>query len=142
MADEYVVDTGVFLRWYVDQVGFEHAREVQKDFLAGQVDLQTVDSIRIEFAHVLHVEGVRKKRVDVADYLTLIRLADLGIDVRSTDEDDLERAADLAVRYNLKLFDALVADRALQSGLPLLTSDKRLGNAIGHLLEVEILRGV
>jgi hypothetical protein len=25
-----VVDTGVFLRWFVDQDGFEHARELQQ----------------------------------------------------------------------------------------------------------------
>lgn len=25
VADAYVVDTGVFLRWFVDQDGFEHA---------------------------------------------------------------------------------------------------------------------
>jgi hypothetical protein len=29
VADAYVVDTGVFLRWFVDQDGFEHARELQ-----------------------------------------------------------------------------------------------------------------
>jgi hypothetical protein len=31
VADAYVVDTGVFLRWFVDQDGFEHARELQQE---------------------------------------------------------------------------------------------------------------
>jgi hypothetical protein len=37
VADRFVVDTSVFLRWYVPQIGFEHAREVRQDFLTGAV---------------------------------------------------------------------------------------------------------
>ncbi|MGV9379105.1 hypothetical protein ACWDRB_25030 [Nonomuraea sp. NPDC003707] len=43
MADAYLVDTGVFLRWFVDQPGYEHAREIQDAFLRGQVALETAD---------------------------------------------------------------------------------------------------
>jgi hypothetical protein len=28
VADAYVVDTGMFLPWFVDQDGFEHARDL------------------------------------------------------------------------------------------------------------------
>jgi hypothetical protein len=34
VADAYVVDTGVFLRWFLDQDGFEHARELQQKLYA------------------------------------------------------------------------------------------------------------
>ncbi|SEG73869.1 hypothetical protein SAMN04489712_110164 [Thermomonospora echinospora] len=50
MADAYLVDTGVFLRWFVDQEGFEHAREIQQAFLDGTVLLETVDFARVEVA--------------------------------------------------------------------------------------------
>ena len=30
VADAYVVDTGVFLRWFIGQDGFEHARGLQQ----------------------------------------------------------------------------------------------------------------
>lgn len=43
MADAYLVDTGVFLRWLVDQDGFEHAHEIQEAFIHGAVGLETVD---------------------------------------------------------------------------------------------------
>jgi hypothetical protein len=32
VADAYVVNTGVFLRWFVDQDGFEHARDLQQNW--------------------------------------------------------------------------------------------------------------
>lgn len=141
-ATEYVADANVFFRWYVDQVGFEHAREIRDDFLAGAIHLRTVDSVRIEFAHILHVKGVRKGRLSAADYTTLVRLDDLGVEVQMSGVDAIERAAALALRLNLRFFDALVSDLALQSGLPLLTSDKALANALGGLARVELLRGV
>jgi hypothetical protein len=30
VAEAYVVDTGVFLRWFIDQDDFERARELQQ----------------------------------------------------------------------------------------------------------------
>lgn len=35
MADAYVADTGVFLRRFVDQDGFEHARGLQQKLVDG-----------------------------------------------------------------------------------------------------------
>lgn len=137
-----MVDANVFLRWYVDQIGFEHAREIRDRFLAGEVRLETVDSVRIEFAHILHVKGVRKGRVDPEDYVTLVRLDDLGVTVHPTEVDAIERAANLAVTRNLRFFDAVIAERALRAGLPLLTSDKKLSNAVAGLVPTQILRGV
>ncbi|MEU4831963.1 hypothetical protein [Streptosporangium sp. NPDC023615] len=58
MADAYIVDTGVFLRWFVDQPGFEHAREVQEAFLDDLVMLETADFARIEVAGVLRKKGL------------------------------------------------------------------------------------
>jgi len=44
VADSYVVDTGVFLRWFVDQDGFEHARELQQELVNGSITVATIDS--------------------------------------------------------------------------------------------------
>lgn len=53
MADAYVVDTGVFLRWFIDQDGFEHAREIQQRLVDGSLGVATVDFARVEVAGVL-----------------------------------------------------------------------------------------
>lgn len=52
VADAYVVDTGVFLRWFVDQDGFEHARELQRKLVDGAAAVETVDFARVEVAGV------------------------------------------------------------------------------------------
>ena len=57
MADTYVVDTGVFLRWFIDQDGFVHARELQQKLIDGTAVAETVDFARVEVAGVLRKKG-------------------------------------------------------------------------------------
>lgn len=143
MADRFVVDTSVFLRWYVPQIGFEHAREVRQDFLTGAVELETVDSTRFELGHVLRTKGLLGGHLSAAQYRAAVRsIDDLGITIHSTDADALERAGELATRCTLRFFDAVLVDRALQRGMPLLTSDRKLANAVGTVAPIEILRGI
>ncbi len=143
VADRFVVDTSVFLRWYVPQVGFEHAREVRQDFLTGSVALETVDSTRFELGHVLRTKGLLGGHLTAAQYRAAVRsIDDLGITIHGTDANALERAVELAARCTLRFFDAVLVDRALQRGIPLLTSDRKLANAVGAVAAVEILRGI
>jgi predicted nucleic acid-binding protein len=143
VADAYFVDTSVFVRWYIEQIGFEHALDVHKDFMGGRVILETVDCVRFELAHVLNKMGYREGKLDREDYLAAVRsLDDMGIVVHVTDVDALERAAALAAGRRLRFFDALIIDRSLERGLPLLTSDKKLCNAVAGFARTELLKGV
>jgi predicted nucleic acid-binding protein len=139
----YLVDSNVFLRWFVRQIGWEHAREIRGGYVGGTVVLETVDSVRVELAHVLRTKGLLLGRLSRDQYLNAVRVVDdLDIAVHTTDADALSRAAALAADRSLRVFDALVVDRALQRGLPLLTSDVKLVRAVGGLLPTELLRGL
>lgn len=143
MPDAYAVDTGVFLRWFVPQDGWKHARELRDAFLGGTIALYAVDSVRYELAHVLRTKGLLRKLFDQDRYLAAVRtLDDLGVTVAAVDADVLERACDLAARRMLRVFDALVVDHALQRGLTLVTADVKLVRAVDDLLSTELLRGV
>lgn len=143
MADRFVVDTSVFLRWHIPQIGYEHAREVRQDFLAGAVELETVDSMRFELGHVLRTKGLLSGRLSAVQYRATVRsVDDLGVTIHTTDADALERAGVLTTQYTLRFFDAVFVDCALQHGMSLLSSDRKLANAVGNLAPVEILRGI
>lgn len=138
-----MVDTGVFLRWYIPQVGFEHAREVRDRFLAGEIRLETVDSVRLEWANLLRKKGLLEHRLDPEEFVDAVgHLDTLGVVVHHTDVDSLELCAKLAVKRHLSFFDAVVAERALRAGIPLLTADKGLCNAMAGMVRTELLRGV
>jgi predicted nucleic acid-binding protein len=143
VAEIYLVDTGVFLRWFVPQNGYQHALKVQKQFLDGEVLLETVDFVRIELAEVLRKKGLLDGRLTLSQFLTAARaLDDLGVVVHAIDTFCVQRAAELAAKRTLRMFDALIVDAALQRGTTLLTADSKLCKAIGSLLPAELLPGV
>jgi hypothetical protein len=63
VAEAYLADTGVFLRWFIDQQEFEHAREVRRDLIDDSVLLETLDFARVEVAGVLRKKGLLAGRL-------------------------------------------------------------------------------
>lgn len=139
----YVVDTSVFLRWWVEQVGWQHAQRVRDQFLAGDIALITPEFTRIEHAEVLRKKALLDGILNETEYLDAVASLDvLGVDLVPLDRVDLVRAAALGARRNLRLFDALGASLALDRGLPLLTGDGRCARALAGVVEVEVLDGI
>lgn len=143
MADACVVDTGVFLRWFVDQDGFEHARELQQELVAGSMTVATADFARVEVAGVLRKKGLLAGRLTAGEFAAAVRVIDdIGVTIHETSADRLERAASLAARKMLGMYDALFVHLAQELELPLLTSDAKLGRAARDAIRVEVLRGI
>jgi len=143
VVDRYVVDTGVLLRWYVDQPGFEHAREIQDALLEGTVELLAPGLARLEFADVLRRKALLPGLVDRADYLAAVEdLSALGVTFLSRDLDAVLRAAALSADRMIRLYDAVFVELALSTGAVLLTNDLRLVRGVGGLVSTEVLRGV
>jgi hypothetical protein len=57
VADACVVDTGVFLRWFMDQDGFERARALQQRLIDTSATAETVDFASVEVAEALRKKG-------------------------------------------------------------------------------------
>jgi len=143
VADAYVVDTGVFLRWFVDQDGFEHARELQQKLVHGSTAVETVDFARVEVAGVLRKKGLLAGRLTAEEFTAAVRVIDdIGVTVHETTADRLERSAAMAARKNLGMYDALFVQLARELDLPLLTTDRRLQRAAEGSVTVEVLRGI
>jgi predicted nucleic acid-binding protein len=140
VADAYVVDTGVFLRWFTDQAGFEHARGLQQRLIDGAVTAETVDFARIEVAGVLRKKGFLAGRLTLEEFTAAVRVID--VTVHLTTVDRLERAAQLAASKILGMYDALFVQLARELSLPLLTSDARLGRAVHGTVQVEVLQSL
>jgi len=139
----YVVDTSVFLRWWVEQVGWQHAQRVRDEFFVGDIALVTPDFTRIELAEVLRKTALRHGLLTQDEYLGAVQALDvMGVDVVVLDQDGLARAAALAAKRSLRMFDALGASLALDRGHRLLTGDARCARALAGLVDVEVLDGI
>lgn len=143
MDDAYVVDSSVYVRWFVDQVGFEHAREVRDAFLAGEVVLASPDLARVEVANVLRKKGLLTGHLTRDELLAAVRtLDDIGVELVAQDADGIERTAHVSADHMLTVYDATFVDLALQRGVTLLTADARSSRAAANVVEVQVLRDV
>jgi len=139
----YVVDTSVFVRWWVEQVGWQHAQRVRDAFVAGDLTLVTPEFTRVEHAEVLRKKGLLDGILTEDEYLVAVQSLDvMGVDLVALDNDGLVRAAALGAKRNLRMFDALGASLALDRGHPLLTGDARTARALAGLVDVEVLDGI
>jgi predicted nucleic acid-binding protein len=88
MDEAYVVDSSVFVRWFIDQVGYEHAREVRDAFLTGAVELVAPDLARVELANGLRKAGLLREHLNKDEYVAAVRtLDDLGVELVAQDAD-------------------------------------------------------
>lgn len=143
VPDAYVVDSSVVIRWYVDQPGAEHAREVRERLVAGSVELAAPEICRWEVANVLRKKGLEPGLLTPDDVLaSLTDLEDLGVVVHPVDLSRLQVVTALAARRSLSLFDTAFVELSLRTGLPLLTADTRLARGVAGLVSTEVLRGV
>ncbi|HXL89212.1 MAG TPA: type II toxin-antitoxin system VapC family toxin [Streptosporangiaceae bacterium] len=143
VADAYVVDTGVFIRWFIDQQGYEHAREFQRQLVDSSVAGTTVDFARVEVAGVLRSKGLLAGRLTAEEFIAAVRVIDdLGVTVEAITVDRLEQAAELAAHNQLRMYDALFVQLAMEMDLPVLTSDLKLQHAAARLVRIEVLRGI
>lgn len=143
MAERFLADTGVFVRWYIEQDGFEDALRFQSAHLAGTVELVALDVVRFELGNVLRKKGLLLERMTVNEYVAAVRsLDDLGLSILPTTADVLGQAAELSGRRMIAFYDALFVTQALEIGATLLTADKKLCNATAGLIRTRMLTGV
>jgi predicted nucleic acid-binding protein len=142
VSKAYVIDTCVIVRWYAEQDGFEHARQVRDGFLAGTIRLEAPDICRWELGNVLRKISARHGLTEQQVVQSVSAIDGLGVVVHPTSVADLTIATRLAVRHSLSLFDAAFVSLALRTGLPLLTTDARLVRAVSGMVPTELLRGV
>lgn len=142
VADMYVADTGVFLRWFIDQDGFKQAQNLRRMLTDEEVTISTVDFARVEVAGVLRKKGLLTGRITREQFTQAVRIIDdtTGVTVYPTTADRLQRAAELAACHMLGIYDALFVQLAEELKVPLLTSDAKLGRAVDETIQVEVLQ--
>lgn len=143
MTDTYVVDSSVLVRWFVDQPGFEHARDWQQRALTQEVELIAPAIARWELGNVLLKKGVRAGRLtddDLVDAMSLVEA--VGVEMVEFDLIRLQRVARLASALGTSFFDAAFTDLAVDRTVPLVTADVRHARAIAGRVSTDVLRGV
>ncbi len=142
MSDAYVLDSSVVIRWYLNQAGYVHAREVRDRLIADEVRLVAPAVLRWEVANVLRKLGALTGRLSDRDVVdAVLDLPVVGVEITEDDEDSTVDAVTLSLERRISVFDASFALQSVRTGFPLLTADVRLARGTAKWLSTDVLRG-
>ncbi|MCL5264494.1 MAG: type II toxin-antitoxin system VapC family toxin [Chloroflexi bacterium] len=134
--EKLVVDANVAAKWYVPELDSEAASAI----LDRGDPLFAPDLIIAEFGNVVW-KKVSKGELGQSEAVEIIRafISSSPVVLRPATVF-LSAAFDIAIRYNVTVYDALYLAVALDESCPLVIADKRLGQALrGTELEKAIL---
>ena len=121
---DYIVDTSVALKWYVQrgEADVTKAFQLLEAHGRGQCVLRAPELLLWEIANALTI-GHRLKPADVSEALAHLRGLDL--DLKSVQWSTLQSAVEIATAVDATVYDAYYLALALESGGVLVTADEK-----------------
>ncbi|MGQ4892773.1 MAG: type II toxin-antitoxin system VapC family toxin [Candidatus Njordarchaeia archaeon] len=135
----YVVDTSIAVKWFVPEAYSEQALEILRSFSEGEVELYAPSTLKIEFSNVIrkyYIKGLIGKE-DVKKIIGSMSKIDLNYVDLSWGL--LKQALDLALAFNLTVYDGVYLAIAKNVKGILVTADKRFYNSISKKFNAEYL---
>ncbi len=129
---EFVLDTSVALKWFSEfgESDLDQALQLREDLLNGSVFFTVPELLFYEIANALRYNP----RFSLKDVQGAIRsVLDMGLDVRTVEQETLREVINLAFKYNSTVYDTYFLALSTREGKPLITADYKF---------TEKLRGV
>jgi predicted nucleic acid-binding protein len=122
-GSEYVVDTSVALKWFVEteDADVRQARQLREAFLRGQCILRAPEFLLLELANAL-TTGRRSRPNKVLEALEAIR--QLEVELETLRSSTLERAVAIASSCDVRVYDSYFLALAVDTGSILVTADE------------------
>lgn len=120
--EKKIVDASVFVKWFLNERGAEKARQLREEHIAGRILIVVPELAFLEVLNALRYKGKSE------DYLLKVNqlLCDTQLHVEKINTFLLDKAIQVALKYDLSLYDALYVSLANLFGTTLITADKAL----------------
>jgi predicted nucleic acid-binding protein len=133
LIERLVIDSGVLIKWFLDEPLYPEARRIRDEYRTGTLTLVAPDLIYAEVGNILwkkqRFQGLSS--VDAADVLMTLK----GYPIPTTPAAALlDDAYHLAVTHGRTVYDALYLALSVREGCRFVTADERLANAVGAAL--------
>ena len=131
----FVLDTSVILKWFSEsgESDLDRALRLRQSMVEGTVFFVVPDLLFCELANALrHNPNFSKKDVEQA----LHSLFEMGLEVKSVDEEVMEEAISLAFKHTVTVYDAYFLALAKKEGKPFLTADYRFMGRVKGFREI------
>ena len=132
-----VVDASVAVKWFAVERFFEKALELRDAYINGTLELIAPSLMLYEVANALRFHRKLKfSREDITNAIISIKSIHI---VHEPSELDWIKAAELSLKFNITIYDAIYISVALNNNCKLVTSDERLYSKLKKLQDSIIL---
>lgn len=133
----YVLDTSVVYKWYQEEEYTHKALKIREEYLSGHVKISVPDLILIELSNIIKF----KKNSHSEDIKTVLdNFVSLRIDIVTPTLELVEKAGELAFKYNITIYDAIYFALANEIKYMFITADNNLYKKIHNVTNVKALK--
>ena len=132
---EFVLDTSVVLKWFSEfgENDLDRSLQLRTDLLNGSVLLVVPELLFYELANALRYNP----RFSPKDVEGAVRsVLDMGLDVRTVEQETLGEAINLAFKYNSTVYDTYYLALSIREGKPLITADYKFTEKLKGLKRI------
>lgn len=128
--EEVVTDSGVAVKWFLEEPYQDEARNILQERRAGRLRLLAPDLIHAEFGNIVWKKHIFQglSETDAETALMLFRAVPLTI---TPAKDLLDEAYRLAVAHRRTVYDSLYLALSLRAGCRFVTADEKFATAVG-----------
>ena len=121
-TEKKVVDASIIVKWFLTEPGSVQALILRDKHVAGEIILVVPELVFIEVINVLRYKNKNISELGDASKF----LWDLQLTVEKLNEFFLSKAVEIAVKYQLSVYDGIYAFLSQKYGIPLVIADKQL----------------
>ncbi len=117
-----VIDASIAVKWFVNEDDSNKALEIRNSHINGDITLVVPEIMFLEVLNALRYKKLDKESLNNVN----TDLFGMQLHLEKTSEFILEKAIQIALNYDLTIYDALYASIAQIHGCPLVTVDEKL----------------
>ena len=117
-----VIDSSVIVKWYAKEEDFEKAIKLKEEYLSEKIILIAPSLVMIEVLNAMKY----KKENNIPLEKINNSLWEMQLNIEGINESTLNKTSEIALKYNISIYDALYVTIAQLHGCPLITADKGL----------------
>lgn len=117
-----VVDASVILKWFIKEKDSEKALELREDYIFGRIILIVPELMFLEVINALRYKKLNPEKISYVNK----SLWESEFHIHKSDQFIIEKAINIAIEYNITIYDALYVSIAQLHNAFLITADSKL----------------
>ena len=132
-----VLDTSVIGKWFKEETYSEIALKIREEFYQGKHEIVIPDLVLYELSNALRYDKeFNQELINTA----IDSLIDMELDIVLPTEEIIKNAVDIALRYDITVYDAIFLSLSQMTDATFITADKKFYDKVKKLKFAKFLK--